>query len=303
MSRTALVTSLAPALWGTTYVVTTGFLPADRPLLAAAVRVMPVGLLLLVWSRQLPSGHWWWRTAVLGSLNFGVFQALLFVAAYRLPGGVAATAGAIQPLVVAALAAVLLGERFRVATAMAAVAGVAGVAFLVLTPQAALDPVGIAAALGGTLSMAAGIVLTKLWARPVPLMTVVAWQLVAGGLLLVPASLVAEGLPPSFTGRNWAGAAWLAIVGTGLGYSLWFRGIEHLSAGSVSFLVLLSPLVATVLGWLALDQRLSTGQLAGAVLIAVAVITAQRGETTARPPDVVIERAPRTTTKEYVRAC
>ena len=37
---------------------------------------------------------------VLGGLNIGVFQALLFVAAYRLPGGVAATTGAIQPLLV-----------------------------------------------------------------------------------------------------------------------------------------------------------------------------------------------------------
>jgi probable blue pigment (indigoidine) exporter len=46
MVRTAIVTALAPALWGTTYVVTTGFLPADRPVLAAAIRVMPVGLLL-----------------------------------------------------------------------------------------------------------------------------------------------------------------------------------------------------------------------------------------------------------------
>jgi probable blue pigment (indigoidine) exporter len=275
MFRTALVTALAPALWGTTYVVTTGFLPVDRPMLAAAIRVMPVGIVLLLWSRRLPSGAWWWRTAVLGSLNLGIFQALLFVAAYRLPGGVAATAGAIQPLVVAALAAVLLGERFRTLTAVSAVAGIVGVGLLVLTPQAAVDPVGVAAALGGSVSMAAGIVLTKHWGRPAGLMTVTAWQLVAGGLLLVPASLIVEGLPPAFTVRNWAGAAWLALVGTGLAYSLWFRGIERLTAGSASFLVLLSPLVATVLGWIALEQSLTVAQLAGAAVIAIAVLCAQ----------------------------
>jgi probable blue pigment (indigoidine) exporter len=282
MFRTALSTALAPALWGTTYVVTTGFLPADRPMLAAAIRVMPVGIVLLLWSRRLPSGAWWWRTAVLGSLNFGIFQALLFVAAYRLPGGVAATAGALQPLVVAAFAAVLLGERFRALTAVSAVAGMVGVGLLVLTPQAAVDPVGVAAALGGTVCMAAGIVLTKRWGRPAGLMTFTGWQLVAGGLLLVPTSLVIEGLPPAFTGRNWAGAAWLALVGTGLAYALWFRGIERLTAGRVSFLVLLSPLVATVLGWVALDQALTAGQLAGAALIAVAVLPAQLR--TASPP-------------------
>lgn len=284
MPNSASVTALAPALWGTTYVVTTGFLPMDRPLLAAAARVMPVGLVLALFSRRLPSGPWWWRTAVLGSLNFGLFQALLFVAAYRLPGGVAATVGAVQPLVVAALASVVLGERFRMVSAIAAAAGIVGVGLLVLTPQAALDPIGILAAVGGTVSMAAGIVLTKHWGRPVALMTVTGWQLVAGGLLLVPASLLIEGLPPAFTGRNWAGVAWLSIVGTGLAYGLWFRGIERLSAGSISFLVLLSPLVATLLGWLVLGQSLTASQLVGAALIAVAVIPAQLAGAEARPP-------------------
>jgi probable blue pigment (indigoidine) exporter len=305
MFRTALVTALAPALWGTTYVVTTGFLPADRPMLAAAIRVMPLGILLLLWSRRLPSGRWWWRTAVLGSLNFGIFQALLFVAAYRLPGGVAATAGAIQPLVVAAFAAALLGERVRTLTAVSAVAGIVGVGLLVLTPQAAVDPIGVAAALGGTASMAAGIVLAKHWGRPAGLMTFTGWQLVAGGVLLVPASLVVEGLPPAFTGRNWAGAAWLALAGTGLAYSLWFRGIERLPAGSVSFLVLLSPLVATVLGWVALDQSLTAGQLAGTALIAVAVLPAQLRAGAARPnaSDDVIGPLHHPSTEEYARAC
>jgi len=47
--------------------------------------------LLLTLTRRLPRGSWWWRAAVLGLLNFGAFFPLLFFAAYRLPGGVAAT--------------------------------------------------------------------------------------------------------------------------------------------------------------------------------------------------------------------
>lgn len=94
------LTALAPISWGTTYVVTTEFLPPDRPLLVAAMRSLPIGILLTIGMRKLPQGDWWWRIIVLGSLNIGLFQALLFVAAYRLPGGVAATAGSIQPLIV-----------------------------------------------------------------------------------------------------------------------------------------------------------------------------------------------------------
>ena len=277
MIRTVLLTALAPTAWGTTYLVTTELMPADRPVLTALVRVLPVGILLTATARQLPSGSWWWRTAVLGVLNIGAFQVLLFVPAYRLPGGVAATAGAVQPLVVAALAAGVLGERFRLRTALAGLGGVVGVGLLVLTPQAALDPLGVLAALAGTVTMATGVVLTKRWGRPVGVVTATGWQLVAGGLLLAPLALALEGPPPVFTSHNWLGAVWLATAGTGVAYSLWFRGIERLPVASLSFLGLMSPLTATILGWVVLDQSLTAGQLAGAALVATTVIAAQIG--------------------------
>jgi len=99
-------TAGAPLLWGTTYLVTATLLPPDQPLTAAVLRALPAGLLMLALSPALPLGSWWWRSAVLGAVNIGVFFGLLFVAAYRLPGGVAATLSATHPLVVAALAAV-----------------------------------------------------------------------------------------------------------------------------------------------------------------------------------------------------
>lgn len=118
-----LTTALAPAIWGTTYLATTELLPPGRPLLAAVVRALPAGLLLLLITRRLPRGVWWWRALVLGALNIGAFLALLFVAAYRLPGGVAATVGAVQPLLVAGLSVGLLGERLTVRTVLSALAG------------------------------------------------------------------------------------------------------------------------------------------------------------------------------------
>ncbi len=297
MVLTVLLTALAPAAWGTTYLVTTELMPADRPVLTALVRVLPVGLLLTAAARELPSGSWWWRTAVLGVLNIGAFQVLLFVAAYRLPGGVAATAGAVQPLVVAALAAGLLGERFRLRTGLAGLGGVVGVGLLVLTPQAALDPLGVMAALTGTVSMATGVVFTKRWGRPVGLITATGWQLVAGGVLLLPLAFALEGPPPAFTSRNWLGAVWLATVGTGAAYSLWFRGIERLPVSSLSFLGLMSPLTATVLGWVVLDQSLTAGQLGGATLIATTVIATQIGGTRPRRRASSIPASPVTSTR------
>ena len=271
-SATAVRTALTPAVWGTTYIVATEFLPAERPMLAATIRALPVGIAFLAYTRRLPTGAWWWRSLVLGVLNIGAFFALLFVAAFRLPGGVAATAGALQPLVAAVLAAVVLGEVFTRRTMVAGIAGIAGVAMLVLGPEAALDPIGIAAAIAGTLAMATGVVLTKHWERPVDLVTFTGWQLTAGGLFLVPILLATEGIPGTISGTNIAGFAWLALIGTGAAYANWFRGIQQLPIAFISLLGLPSPLVATLAGWIALDESLTIVQLVGAALVVASIV-------------------------------
>ena len=49
--RSAAITALAPLSWGTTYLVTSELLPPGRPLLAAVLRALPAGLLLLALTR------------------------------------------------------------------------------------------------------------------------------------------------------------------------------------------------------------------------------------------------------------
>lgn len=270
-SRLVLATALAPIVWGTTYAVTTELLPPGRPLLAATLRALPAGLVLVAITRRRPAAGEWMQLTVLGTLNVGAFFALLFVAAHRLPGGVAATLGAIQPLLAAGLGALLLGERVRSRTLVAGSLGIVGVALLVLRAGAALDGWGVVAGLAGAASMATGVVLTKRWGRSLPLLAATGWQLVAGGLVLAPTMLLLEGPPPALTAENVAGHVWLGVVGTALAYALWFRGIESLPVQQVSLLGLSSPLVATAVGWLLLEQSLAAGQVTGAALVLAAL--------------------------------
>ncbi|MGI3184444.1 EamA family transporter [Nioella aestuarii] len=271
------LTALAPAIWGSSYIVTTELMPPDMPLTLAMLRALPAGLVLLLAVRRLPQGIWWGRVAVLGALNFTIFWAALFVAAYRLPGGVAATVGAIQPLIVIGLAAVWLNVQVTLRAVLAAVAGIGGVALLLLGPEAALDPVGIAAGLVGALSMASGMVLTRRWQPPVDLLTLTAWQLTAGGLLLVPLALWLEPGVPVFTAQNWMGWLWLSGVGAALTYVIWFRGVMRLPPSVVSSLGFLSPLSAVLLGWIVLGEGLTWVQLTGAAIVLAAVYAGQGG--------------------------
>lgn len=274
--RNILLTALAPIFWGTTYIIATELLPADRPLLVAAIRALPIGLLMTLAYRVFPTGIWRWRSLALGALNIGVFFALLFAAAYRLSGGVVATMGAIQPLLVILLSWALMGERPLPLTLVFALIGILGVGLLVLGPASHLDPLGVAAAIGATLAMAGGVVLTKHWGRPVPLMVFTGWQLTAGGLILAPLALLFEGAVPPLTPTNVFGFVWLAVVNTGLSYALWFRGIEQLQAWQVSFLGLLSPVVAVIAGFVILGQTFSFVQMLGVILIFSSLVVVQR---------------------------
>ena len=109
--------------------------------------------------------------------------------------------------------------------------------------------------------MASGIVLMKRWGSPVPMLAMTSWQLIAGGLVLVPLALLMEGLPSTVTLPNIAGFLWLGVVGTGMAYSLWFRGVGRLPVARVSLLGLLSPVVAITLGWVIAGQAMTPVQL------------------------------------------
>jgi len=117
-------------------------------------------------------------------------------------------------------------------------------------------------------------VLTQRWGRPVglSLLAFSGWQLTAGGLVLAPLALIIEGVPATLSAANLEGYAYLSLIGAALTYVLWFRGISQLSAPVASFLGLLSPLVAAVLGVVVLAQTFTALQSLGFVITLASVL-------------------------------
>lgn len=270
-----ILTAFAPMIWGSTYIVTTELLPADRPFTAALLRTLPAGILLVLLSlRHLKQCHWP-RLIILAALNIGVFQAFLFVAAYRLPGGLAAVLGAIQPLMVMGLIWVCDQQRPAQMAVWASILGVIGMAALLLAPGAVWDTVGITAALIGAICMAGGTYLTRRWRSDLPVLAMTGWQLLLGGLMLLPVALMVDPPLPSLSTVQIIGYVYLSLFGALLAYALWFRGINRLSPVAVSSLGLLSPLTAVLLGWLLLDQRMTGISLLGLVTVLGSILTVQ----------------------------
>lgn len=266
MLRTILITLLGPMLWGTTYAVFTETLPISHPLLTGALRALPAGLILLALNPRIPPLEALKRHAVIGFINIGLFFGLLFIAASRMPGGLAATLGAIQPLVVVLISAWLIGRAPHPVQILAGIAGVVGVGLLVLSPEADPDPIGVTAAIGGALAMATGTILIDRWGRMGSALETTTWQLIFGGGMLLPVALMLEGLPPAPGLTEMLGYGWLMLLGTAFAYFVWTRGIGKIGPSAI-YLALASPVVATAIGAVALSEWFSPLQWAGMALV------------------------------------
>lgn len=276
-SRWAAVTAVAPIAWGSTYYVTQHFLPADQPLWGSALRALPAGLLLLAVRRELPRGDWWWRSLVLGTLNMGAFFALVYLSAQLLPTSLASTVMALSPAAMMALAWLALAERPHVLSVAGAVVGIGGVVLVFAAGIDSFDPLGLAAAGAAMLMSAFGHVLTKKWGVTANVLSVTSWQLVAGGLVLLVAALVAEDPLPPLTPANAPAFAYVAVVATAVAFAAWFTGLRHLDAGAVGLIGLLNPVTGVLLGMVVAGELLTARQFAGLALVLTGVLLGQPG--------------------------
>ncbi|GAA0924596.1 DMT family transporter [Nonomuraea longicatena] len=274
--RWALITAIAPIAWGSNYYVTRWFLPPDAPLWGALLRALPAGLLLLLLARRLPSGSWWWRAPVLGTLNVGAFFILVYLASQLLPSGVAATIMAASAVVLMLLAWPLLGERPAVLALTGGAIGFAGVCLLLVNGGTAVRPWGVAASFAAMLMSSLGFILTKRWTPPVSATAATSWQLLGGGLVIAPFALLVEGAPPALDGAALLGFGYVTVIATALAFVAWFAGLRHLPAASVGLVGLLNPVTGVLLGTLLAGEPWGWRQAAGTALVLAGVVIGQR---------------------------
>ncbi|MBW0117135.1 DMT family transporter [Pseudonocardia abyssalis] len=292
--RWVLVTAIAPVAWGSTYYVTSEFLPAGHPLYGAAIRALPAGLLLLLVCRSRPRGVWWRRSVVLGVLNTSAFFALVYLAAQLLPTSIASVIMASSSVVMMLIAWAVLAERPAAAAAVGAALGITGVVTMLLTGVEAVSPGGVTASVGAMLMSSVGFVLARRWSGEVPVLDSTAWQLVAGGVVVLPVAVLVEGAPPVLDGPALAGFAYVGVVATALAFTAWFTGLRHLRAGTVGLVGLLNPVTGVLLGTALAAEALTGRQVAGIALVLAGILLAlprsgkarrpRRAETSVSPP-------------------
>jgi DME family drug/metabolite transporter len=278
---------LAGLLWGTGGLTGTllGRAAGLSPLSVAALRLLTGGVLIVAF-RVLPGRRWpagraaWARIAVTGVLA-ATFQAAYFCAVSLTSVSLATLVTIGATPVIVQVAELLLGRRRLDKAGLARTAlALAGLGLLVGLPSGGYGPVAVLESAGLALLAAAGFgALTLICAVSVPGLseeTVTGLGFTAGGLALVPLAAVTGGLAfrPSLAAFGWL--AVLAAGPTSLAYTLYFRGLREAPASTGALLSLLEPLTATVLSVAFLGNRLSPAGIAGAVLLAAAVLSAAR---------------------------
>ncbi|WP_394297621.1 EamA family transporter [Streptomyces lavendulae] len=295
-TRWVAVTAVAPVAWGANYFVTQAFLPADHPLYGAALRALPAGLVLLALCRRRPRGAWWGRSAVLGLLNVSVFFVLVFAASQLLPTSVAATVMAVSPLVMLLAAWVLVAERPGAAHLAGAAIGLGGVCLMLLGGAGGISVPGILASAAAVVVSSFGHILTKRWntggertadgatgaadaagAADADVLASTAWQLTAGGLLLLPVAVAVEGAPPPVSPSSFLAFCYVGLVATALAFAAWFAGLRRLPAGTVGLIGLLNPVTGVLLGTVVAGEVLTGRQLGGLALVLAGVALGRPG--------------------------
>lgn len=270
--RWIAITAIAPITWGSTYVVTRHLLPPDAALWGALIRSLPAGILVLLIVRRLPTGSWWWKSLVTGTLTVGGLNVLVYIAAQRLDSSLAATLMSTSAAALMLLSWMLLRQRPRLVAVGGAAVGILGVVVMMEPATGAVDVWGVIASIGAMLASSLGFVLTARWGKDVPPLTMTGWQLVAGSLVVLPAAILVEGAPPALDGPALIGFAYVIVVATAIAYVAWFTGLRRLPGAAVGMVGLLNPVTGVVLGVALAGERFGVPQATGILLVIAGVL-------------------------------
>jgi drug/metabolite transporter (DMT)-like permease len=270
-------------IWGSTYLGIEMTGETIPPLFAVGIRFIFAGLLLGAFT--------WWRrgrrafevtrrqlgTAILvGALLPGA-NAVLFVAEQHVATGICSLIIGSVPLWLVVLR-VTNGDRPPTAALASVLVGFAGLALLV-RPTGDAPLWGLLLVLGSAVMWAVGTYLSSRLPMPRDAFAATAYEMLAGGLLLLPIGLLATHPHFSeFSSRSIFGFVYLVTFGSVVGYTAYVWLLDNAPLGTVATYAYVNPVVAIALGAIVLHESLTWTVLIGAALVLACVAVVVRRE-------------------------
>jgi drug/metabolite transporter (DMT)-like permease len=272
-------------LWASAYVPSKVASLQSPPLWFLAARFLTAGLLLtalaLVLRRPFPATPRAW----LGALVLGLFANALYLGLtytgleHGLSAGMGAIVASTNPLVLSLIAPFVLNEKLGPWKFAGLILGFGGVVWMVVarngTPSA--QPADVGLAFGGVLASVTSTIVFKRIAAGESLLPLTAVQIVAAGLMMIPAAWLVSGVPhATFTPQLIWSFVYLVFV-LSIGASLiWFWLLTNGEASVVSAYYYLTPVFGLALGALLLGEHVGWSDLVGLIAIACGIALVQR---------------------------
>jgi drug/metabolite transporter (DMT)-like permease len=285
--KIALAFAAIYLVWGSTYLAIRYAVETIPPLVAAGVRHTVAGSVLLAWAcarGYRPKREHWGAGAIVGALFFLGGHGSLHWAEQHVASGLAALLIATEPMFILVLAWASGQQKISRTSALGLACGVAGVAILTGVELSAKDMslLGLFAVLLGSLSWAAGVVVSPKLKLPTDALARTAVPLVCGAAML----LAAAGLTGEFHALSWAsvsaksilGLAYLILFGSIVAFTAYTWLLQRCPPTLVATHTYANPIVAVLLGWLLASEALTTRVALASVAILGAVVLIRRGE-------------------------
>ena len=284
MTNRVLLPGLFVALWSTGYVVVRLTMPDAGPVRFLAWRFGVAAILLAVaavmvrapWAtRAVDYGH----LAVVGLLVHAIGLGGVWVALdLGVEAGVAALVMGTQPLLTAALAVRLIGERIDRRMAAGLALGFLGVTLVIHDKIAGVgDPAGLAAVVVAVAAMTLGVLYQKRRCAHIDLVTGNTVQLVFAGLACLLVAWWIDDRPVEWTFRIYAVLGWSVLVLSIAATLLLYRLLRRGDASRVSSLLYLVPPVTALMAWAVFRETLAPLAITGMALTVIGVALVAAG--------------------------
>ncbi len=275
---------LLSLLWGGAFFMIElglrGFPPNTLVFLRMALAVPPMLLILKIFGHHLPTDRKSWQQLfVLGAINAALPFILFFWGQTQIESGLASVLNATTPLWGVVTAHFLTrDEKATPARVVGVLLGLAGIIVMVgtealggITGSVLAQLACLAATLLYALAAVYGRTLSQSTMTP---LVVATGQVITAAIFMLPVMLIADHpwTLPAAGWDAWAGAIGLAIPSTAIAYFFYFRLIDRAGASNAMLVAFIMPVVAIILGVVALGETVEPKELAGAALIALGLL-------------------------------
>jgi probable blue pigment (indigoidine) exporter len=263
-------------------------LQSAEGLVLFVIRFLLAGVVLLAYSilvqrDRVPKGREWWQLTIFGTFNTTVYLGMFIIALEEVTAGVTAIALALNPLLISALSALWQKRPVSRVEWTSLLIGIIGVVIFSypLLRNSYATPGGLILLGSSMIAYSFGAVYYATVPWQLSRTAINGWQVLIGGILLIPVAWSFHSQPNNFDTRFWLSIAWLVVPVSVGAVQLWLRLLKS-DAVKASMWLFLCPIFGLLFASVLLDEPITVYTIMGTLLVLMALLLGQR-ETRKKP--------------------